>query len=345
MDEGVRSPAWLKRLNLFNLTNCIFLRLQFFNVISLRFGVCARAAMKRLLEADLKNYSALHLTAVARELRILESEADLVACAAELSDGRAVMLGGGSNVVFAERVERTLLRLGEAFQALEFFDLPPEWAQGGAGLPGACCVVRVGAAVPLAKVVAEAASRNLGGIEMLAGIPGTLGGAVFMNAGANGGCISDVLLRARVFDARRGAGSDLSTQELDFSYRHSLLQDNPHLAVTGVELQLFPAAGRDIAAEVAGYVKKRSSSQVRHPNCGSVFKNPPGEQSAGKLIEAAGLKGERQGALQVSHEHANYFENHGGATATDFCALRDRVVERVCAAYGIALECEVRFIR
>lgn len=300
--------------------------------------------MQILAEVDLSNYSTMHLIATARELRILESEKDIEACSAILRAGTAVMLGGGSNVIFAETVERTLLRLGEPFQALEFVELPPHWSLSGEGLPGRSVVVRAGGAVPLARVVSEAAARNLCGVEKLAGIPGTVAGAVTMNAGANGGCFGDALLRARVYNAHTQSFQDMHKGELGLSYRHSILQEDPALVVTGAELLLTPVAGRDLTKEIETYVRVRSSSKIRFPNCGSVFKNPPEAVAAGRLIEAAGLKGETRGRLRVSPEHANYFENHGGATAADFRALRDHVVEKVHTSSGITLECEVKLI-
>ncbi len=300
--------------------------------------------MKKVFDADLSNCSTMHLAATARELRVLESEADLVSCAPELCEGRTVMLGGGSNVIFAERVERTLLKLSDAFAGLHFIEIPPDWAAGGAGLPGKSVIVRAGAAVPLARLVAEAAARNLAGVEKLAGIPGTVGGAVFMNAGANGGCMADAVLRARVFDARTAAFLDYDRAGLAFSYRHSRLQEEPALAATGVELLLTPAGQRDVKAAVTAYIESRSSSKIKYPNCGSVFRNPPGGVPAGKLIEDAGMKGQAAGALVVSPVHGNYFENHGGATAADFHALCARVREAVLRTSGIELASEVRFL-
>jgi UDP-N-acetylmuramate dehydrogenase len=184
--------------------------------------------------------------------------------------------------------------------------------------------------------------HGLSGLEFATGIPGSVGGAVMMNAGAHGGEVKDVLVWADVMD---GAGQirRMSNEDLRFAYRYSILKDQPGVVVAAC-FALRPGDRDEMLARVRAWSQRRASTQpLSQPNCGSVFRNPPGTY-AGRLIEAAGLKGLRRGDAQISPKHANFIVNLGHARACDILWLIRRVQETVREQFGIELETEVRIM-
>jgi UDP-N-acetylmuramate dehydrogenase len=204
-------------------------------------------------------------------------------------------------------------------------------------------MVEAKAGEPIPTLARKAARAGLHGLEWAVGIPGTVGGAVVMNAGAQGGCTAEWLVSVRVLDPRQpDIPFELSAAELDFSYRHSKLQGEP-LIVLSARFQL--EAGHDptaITTRTSTNLHSRTSTQpYQQPSCGSVFRNPE-PQKAGRLIEELGLKGLSIGGAMVSPIHANFIVNTGGATAADIDALIRTVQQRVLQAHGIALQAEVK---
>ncbi|MDQ6899766.1 MAG: UDP-N-acetylmuramate dehydrogenase [Candidatus Dormibacteraeota bacterium] len=194
----------------------------------------------------------------------------------------------------------------------------------------------------LARICAE---HDLIGFEWAIGVPGTIGGAVYQNAGCWGGQLSDVLLDIACLipdeGPRRWQPADLS-----LGYRNSALRQGswPGALVEAATIRLGPGDGAAAKREMARLTHERNRTQpIKSLNCGSVFKNPPGD-SAGRLVEAAGLRGEREGAAQISEQHANFIINHGGATAADVLALIGRARSRVRQQFGLDLEPEVEAI-
>lgn len=204
-------------------------------------------------------------------------------------------------------------------------------------------LLHVGAGAPLVAVAREAARRGLTGLEFAEGIPGTLGGAVYMNAGAFGGEMARVVKEVQV-RTETGEARILSGAEMDFRYRFSRLQRDKGWAVTAVVLELEEDEPARILSRMDIYRAKRQATQPKgYPNAGSIFKNPPGE-AAGRLIERVGAKGWRVGGAEVSTVHANFIVNRGGATARDVLTLMDRIQRAVEEATGIRLEPEVRVL-
>lgn len=204
-------------------------------------------------------------------------------------------------------------------------------------------MVEAQAGEPIPTLARKAARAGLHGLEWAVGIPGTVGGAVVMNAGAQGGCTAEWLVSVRVLDPRHPEQPfELSAEELAFSYRHSRLQAEP-LIVLSARFQLEP--GHDpgaITARTSANLHSRTSTQpYQQPSCGSVFRNPE-SQKAGQLIEGLGLKGLSIGGAMVSPIHANFIVNTGGATAAHVDALIRYVQERVQQAHGISLQPEVK---
>jgi UDP-N-acetylmuramate dehydrogenase len=234
------------------------------------------------------------------------------------------VLGGGTNLlVVDEGLDDVILQLVREPDGLRF--------EGQR--------VEVPAAASLGTVVMECAKRNLGGMEGLIGVPGTVGGALHMNAGAYGTEIGDLVRVVTVYRGSAQRQEVLQTGNLRFVYRHSSFAPDDVLLSAWLELPERPYA--EILERIKECNQKRRASQpINEKSAGCIFKNPPGH-STGKLIDALGMKGTRVGGAVVSELHANYIVNRYQATASDIFKLMDLMRERVLGAYGIELEEEV----
>ncbi len=194
----------------------------------------------------------------------------------------------------------------------------------------------------LSKIANTAASNGLGGMEFAAGIPGSAGGAVVMNAGAYGGEMKDIIEKVYVLD-ENGAQLELDRDALDLGYRHSCIPEKKYI-VTKVVLELVPRNEAEIRSEMKELNEKRAEKQpLQYPSAGSTFKRPEG-YFAGKLIMDAGLRGYQVGGAQVSEKHCGFVINKGDATAADICQLMRDVSDKVQAQFGVVLEPEVKMI-
>lgn len=200
----------------------------------------------------------------------------------------------------------------------------------------------LGAGTLLSVAAQYAADHGLDGLAFAAGIPGSVGGAVFMNAGAYDGEMKDVVSRMEAVD---GAGQIVTYrgEEADFGYRRSMFQENGHI-LTSVELTLARGDAGAIRQKMAAlYARRREKQPLEYPSAGSTFKRPAGH-FAGTLIDETGLKGLSVGDAQVSEKHAGFIINRGHATAQDILMLMEEVKRRVFLAHGVALVSEVRII-
>jgi UDP-N-acetylmuramate dehydrogenase len=238
------------------------------------------------------------------------------------------VLGRGSNLVVSDRgLDGLVLRLGPGFADLR--------ASGDRGLVA-------GAAAPLPQVANWAARRRLAGLEFLVAVPGSVGGAVVMNAGAHGSEISNTLASARVLKLDSMSVEERPATALKLSYRRSAL-GSTEVVLAGT-FELRPDDENAIRIRMEQYRRHRSQTQPPAvQNAGSVFKNPPGD-SAGRLVEAAGLKGFRVGDTLVSERHANFFIAGEDATAQDVFDLVHEVKRRVARRFGVELEPEINFV-
>lgn len=194
----------------------------------------------------------------------------------------------------------------------------------------------------LSKIANTAASNGLGGMEFAAGIPGSVGGAVVMNAGAYGGEMKDIIEKVYVLD-ENGAQLELDRDALDLGYRHSCIPEKKYI-VTKVVLELVPRDEAEIRSKMKELNEKRAEKQpLQYPSAGSTFKRPEG-YFAGKLIMDAGLRGYQVGGAQVSEKHCGFVINKGDATAADICQLMQDVADKVQAQFGVVLEPEVKMI-
>ncbi|HOV79782.1 MAG TPA: UDP-N-acetylmuramate dehydrogenase [Bacillota bacterium] len=237
------------------------------------------------------------------------------------------VIGRGSNLLVTESgIRGIVVKIGRGLSRITV-DRNTVTAEAGADLSG---------------VAARALSAGLGGFEFTAGIPGSVGGAVIMNAGANGSSIGDLVTEVLLL-RYEGEFRRIEKEELDFGYRSSALQRE--LAIV-VEVN-FACRYRDkdlIREDMERYISRRRLTQpLNYPSAGSVFKNPPGD-SAGRLIELAGLKGVKVGDAQISTVHANFIVNLGSATAGDVLALIDRARQTVHSRFGVELKLEVKII-
>uniref|UniRef100_UPI0040567BD1 UDP-N-acetylmuramate dehydrogenase n=1 Tax=Agathobacter sp. TaxID=2021311 RepID=UPI0040567BD1 len=203
-------------------------------------------------------------------------------------------------------------------------------------------LMTIGAGTLLSKAASEAASWGLSGLEFAAGIPGTLGGAMVMNAGAYGGEMKDIVVSVKVLTDEAEI-LELDAAELDLSYRHSCIPEKGYI-VLGATVKLTPRAESEIRGEMADYKNRRIEKQpLEYPSAGSTFKRPEG-YFAGKLVEDAGLKGYTVGGAQVSKKHSGFVINVGDATAADVLQLIKDVQKKVYEQFGVTLEPEVKMI-
>ena len=250
---------------------------------------------------------------------------EALAWAAE-RDAAVSVVGLGSNLLVAdEGVDALVLKLSGELAAAE--------ADGE--------LLRAGGGAPLAVCLHRARAASLGGFEFACAIPGTAGGGVWMNAGAYGGDIAGVLQRALVADA---SGSSWRTpEELGLQYRRSALR--PGEVVVSAEFRLQPRPVDEIKATIAEMQATRKAAQPTNKRTfGSVFKNPRHELSAGRMLEACGLRGHRIGGAQISPRHANFIENADGAQSIDAIELMTEARRRALEKFGVELEHEVQLL-
>jgi UDP-N-acetylmuramate dehydrogenase len=240
------------------------------------------------------------------------------------------LLGNGSNVLISDRgVRGAVIRLGGEFKTVE-------WSDAADGV-----YANVGAAYAVTQLVREAARKGYAGLEFAEGIPGTVGGALYMNAGAYGSEFEKIVDRIEGM-SRAGEPMRLLRREMTFSYRDSHLPAGTVVTRVGMLLQQGEVAR--VGSKVRELTSKRKGSQPSgFPNSGSMFRNPPGDY-AGRLIEAAGLKGKRMGQSQISERHANFFVNLGGAKAGEVRRLMKLAQAEVREKFGVELEAEVKFV-
>jgi UDP-N-acetylmuramate dehydrogenase len=285
---------------------------------------------KVAFQAPLHGMTTLRIGGAAECLVELESEQDLVAVFA-IVEARGLpchVFGKGSNVLVPDDGLRgVVLRLGRRFREMRH--------RGTA--------VRAGAGRANAAFLQQCRKWGLGGMEFLIAVPGTIGGAVAMNAGAHQGETANFLKSVRYFSKGRGI-VDEPTAGMEFAYRSSPLRAQLGSVVLRAEFVLETLSDEVIRERVEAFQVYRRETQPRDfPNCGSVFKNPAGDFAA-RLIEAAGLKGKALGGAQVSEKHANFIVNRGGATARDVVALIDFIRETVYRQSEIELELELQVL-
>ena len=238
-------------------------------------------------------------------------------------------LGLGSNLLVTDAgFPGIVIRLGKWFA-----DIRPREADDP--------VWRVGAGLPTPLLARRTADAGFAGVHRLIGVPGSVGGGVFMNAGAHGQEYRQVVQEVEIV-TREGALARLSTADIPWAYRRCGLRD---VVVTGTTLELVPSDSQRLRVEMAEHFRwRKAGTPFTEPCCGSVFRNPASDRTAGQLIDAVGMKGFRAGGARVSQKHANYIVNSGGASADDVLRVIDAVRSKVLEEFGIELELEVEIV-
>ncbi len=257
--------------------------------------------------------------------------ADELATAVQIlweADAPCVLLGGGSNVLVSDEGVRGIVLLNRA-KAVHIGSgtEPSLWAESGA---------------VFTNVANRCAAKGLSGLEWAATVPGTIGGAVYGNAGAFGGDMAHSLIQAELLTHR--GREQWPVDKFAYDYRSSVLKRGEERAIVlSADINVRTATKEEVAVKIASFSDRRKTTQPPGASMGSMFKNPPGD-AAGRLIEAAGLKGTRIGGAEVSPIHANFFINHGRCRARDIRALIVLVVETVQEKFGVELELEIEMI-
>ncbi len=276
----------------------------------------------------MSNHTSFRIGGGAEIMAFPQSREELQAVlkASALLDCKPAILGAGTNVLAPdEGVNGLVICLKDCLGGMEQVD---------------DTAIRVMAGVTMTRAAVFAANKGLSGLEFAHGIPGTVGGGVYMNAGAYGGEICQVAESVEVMDME-GNISVLSNEEMRFSYRHSILEDNGGIVISAL-FRLTPKPADEIKAKMKELMEKRSASQpLDLPSAGSAFKRPVGGYAAA-LIDGAGLKGFQVGRAGISQKHAGFAVNLGGATADDVKCLLTQVSDKVFEVSGIRLEPEVR---
>ncbi|MGD2156177.1 MAG: UDP-N-acetylmuramate dehydrogenase [Anaerolineales bacterium] len=249
-----------------------------------------------------------------------------------------IILGGGSNVLVSDNGVRGVVLLNRARDVLfDMDDTPPKaWASSGTNF---------------GVLARQVATKGLSGLEWAVGIPGTVGGAVFGNAGAHGGDVASTLLMAEILH-HDGQKEIWDVDDFSFGYRSSILKDRlydekhghfPRVLILAATFALQHSNPEVIRNEMDKFNANRRQTQPPGASMGSMFKNPPGDY-AGRLIEAAGLKGARKGDAEISMLHANFFINHGAASAEDVYMLIELARKKVAKVSGVTLELEIQMV-
>ena len=281
--------------------------------------------MKKILSADMSEYTTMRTGGAADVLLLPESVEELANALKE--DRDAIVLGGCSNVIVRDGgIRGTVVRT----TALKGVTVRGDIAQAMAG-------------TTLYTLVRELHKAGLTGLEFASGIPGTVGGGVYMNAGAYGGEMKDFLISVQVLDRASGELLTVGADELELGYRSSRLMRENWIVVSA-DFKMQRGDMEDAKRRMSEYAAARKSKQpLEFPSSGSTFKRPEGH-FAGKLIQDCGLKGAQVGGAQVSEKHAGFVINRGGATSGDVLELIEMVRREVYAKTGVLLEPEVRII-
>lgn len=286
--------------------------------------------MKIIKDVEMKDYTSFKAGGKANKMVICERKDEVIETLREIKEKneKYIMLGNGSNTLVKDSgFSGTVIKLGDSFSKI---------IRTGNNL--------VCGGNTLMSVVAKYALREgLTGFEFASGIPGSIGGAFFMNAGAYGGEIKDIAKSAKIISRDTLELKDVGLSDMGLSYRHSAFQENGDI-ILSVEISLEEGNKSEIESTMKDLAKKRNSKQpVQFPSAGSFFKRPEGH-FAGKLIQDSGMKGVSVGGAQVSELHSGFIVNKGNATATDIIQLMELVQKKVYEKFGVSLEPEVRII-
>ena len=291
--------------------------------------IISRHLGKVLINEKISNYTTYKVGGKVRAICYPKGENELIELVKILKENKVkyFVLGNGSNVLFSDDLYDGIIIKLDNFNKINI--------QGN--------IIEVGAGYPLIKLSNDAMRNSLVGLEFASGIPGTVGGAVFMNAGAYGEDMSKIVESVRVLTSDLKI-VELSNKEMNFSYRTSMLQSHLDYVLVGAKLKLVSGLREEIEnIMVERRNQRRATQPLNLPSAGSVFRNPEG-MYAGKLIQDMGLKGYTIGRAMVSDKHANFIVNMGNAKAIDIKKIIDLVKQKALIKYGVRLHVEQRLI-
>jgi UDP-N-acetylmuramate dehydrogenase len=297
---------------------------RFIDVLRLRFGAAVQE------NVSLAPYTSARIGGPADVLVTVKTATELMDAMKVLWDYGLpyTILGGGSNALISDKGVRGVVVLDRAKEVrFESGDQPSVWCEAG---------------VIFSNLANRCISKGLSGLEWAATVPGTVGGAVYGNAGAFGSDMSNNLISADVLT--KNGREQLSVEQMEYGYRTSILKrDEIKAIVLSATLRLKNSSKEEVSAKINEFSERRKAAQPPGASMGSMFKNPAGDH-AGRLIEAAGLKGTRIGNAEISTKHGNFFINHGETKAEDILALIHLVQKTVREKYGVELELEVELV-
>lgn len=283
---------------------------------------------KVLFSVPMSDYTSFRIGGPADVMAFPEDEADLkdIILFAESKGFPFYVLGAATNLLVRDGgIRGIVINMTEGFKDITWLEDDKAAVGAGVGLQG---------------LISECRAKGLGGLEFACGIPGTIGGAVSMNAGAYGREMKDIVEGVE-FMGRKGQKGYLTSADAGFSYRKTSLPKGA--IVIRANIRFEKKNPEEISAKLQEYRDRRkAAAEIRYPNAGSIFKNPEGGKGAGKLIEEAGLKGARMGDAEVSTVHANYIVNRGRALARDVLGLMAMIRDKVYGTSGIVLEPEIK---
>jgi UDP-N-acetylmuramate dehydrogenase len=297
---------------------------RFIDVLRLRFGAAVQE------NVSLAPYTSARIGGPADVLVTVKTATELMDAMTVLWDYGLpyTILGGGSNALISDKGVRGVVVLDRAKEVrFESGDRPSVWCEAG---------------VIFSNLANRCISKGLSGLEWAATVPGTVGGAVYGNAGAFGGDMSNNLISADVLT--KNGREQLSVEQMEYGYRTSILKRGEiNAIVLSAVLRLKNSSREEVSAKINEFSEHRKATQPPGASMGSMFQNPAGDH-AGRLIEAAGLKGTRIGNAEISTKHGNFFINHGDTKAEDVRALIQLVQNTVSEKFGVELELEVELV-
>jgi UDP-N-acetylmuramate dehydrogenase len=297
---------------------------RFIDVLRLRFGAAVQE------NVSLAPYTSARIGGPADVLVTVKTATELMDAMKVLWDYGLpyTILGGGSNALISDKGVRGVVVLDRAKEVrFESGDRPSVWCEAG---------------VIFSNLANRCISKGLSGLEWAATVPGTVGGAVYGNAGAFGGDMSNNLISADVLT--KNGREQLSVEQMEYGYRTSILKRGEiNAIVLSAVLRLKNSSREEVSAKINEFSEHRKATQPPGASMGSMFQNPAGDH-AGRLIEAAGLKGTRIGNAEISTKHGNFFINHGDTKAEDVRALIQLVQNTVSEKFGVELELEVELV-
>lgn len=284
----------------------------------------------------LSKHSSFKIGGLARYAVFPENKEQMIIAIESARQGgvKHIIVGNGSNLLFDD----------DGFDGVVIFTKNMSSAEYIHTVSGT--FIRAECGRSLTELASETGKKHgLTGLEFAYGIPGTLGGAVYMNAGAYGGQMSDVVIETEYYDPVSNEIKVIGKDEHLFSYRHSVFAEHPEYVILSTLIELKEGDAEEIFAAMSKNINARKEKQpLEYPNAGSTFKRPAGNLFAGKLIEDSGLKGYTVGGAQVSEKHAGFTVNRGGATCRDVLAVIEHTKKTVLEKFGVELECEVIYI-